>query len=329
MSDLPAICRKLDEARSLLLVSHVNPDGDALGSMLALRESARAAGRQATALIHEAIPHRYEFLLDHDELTYGTAFPALADQADLIVVLDTASRSQLGELAEPIASRADKVVILDHHATADDLAENIWRDTTASATGLMVLEAIRQLGWPLPDRAARALATAIYTDTGWLRFSNTDARACRAIAELIEAGVAPDELYQHIFQTDRPQRLALLQRVLASLELHCDDQLAVMTITGEDFAETGARPDETENLINEALRLGCVEVAVILVQNPPRLADTPEPLRVSLRSRSRVDVSQIASAFGGGGHARAAGLKSTTALSELKAQLIAAAREAL
>jgi phosphoesterase RecJ-like protein len=244
-------------------------------------------------------------------------------------VLDTASRSQLGELAEPIATRADKTVILDHHATADDLAECIWRDTTAAATGLMVFEAIGRLGWPLPDRAARALATAIYTDTGWLRFSNTDARTCRAIAELIEAGVAPDELYQHIFQTDRPQRLALLQRVLASLELHCDDQLAVMTITWEDFAETGARPDETENLINEALRLGCVEVAVILVQNPPRLADTPEPLRVSLRSRSRVDVSQIASALGGGGHARAAGLKSTAPLGELKAQLIGAIGQAL
>ena len=151
------------------------------------------------------------------------------------------------------------------------------------------------------EEAMEALAVAILTGTGWLRFSNTDSRCLRAMAYLIEVGIRPDVLYRRIYQSDRFEKLKLMGRVLENLELHSNDRLAVMSLTLADFEQTGARPDETENLINEAMRIGSIEAAVILVEHN-------DEIRVSLRSREIVDVSQVAASFGGGGHARAAGL---------------------
>ena len=170
--------------------------------------------------------------------------------------------------------------------------------------------------------AAEALMTAVVCDTGWMRHANTDGRCLRAVANWLDAGQRPDKLYRRLYQSDRPERLGLLARALGSLELHCNGQLAVMTIRAKDFAETGARPDETESIINEALRIGTVE-AVVLV------TDSGDCARASLRSRDALDVSEIARQFGGGGHARAAGLRLAEDIDVLKQKLISACSQAL
>jgi phosphoesterase RecJ-like protein len=309
------LAARLASAGAILCLTHVNPDGDGLGSIIAFIEAARQAGKKALPLLHEPPPHRYDFLLGEEQLAHGPAFESLARQADTILVLDTCSNAQLADLAEGIERHRDKVVVVDHHATGDDIASLRWVDTSAAAVGLMTMELIDALDWPLTDRARLGLAVAITTDTGWMRFSNTDARCLRAMARLIESGIRPDELYRRIYQTDRPERLALLQRVLSSLDLLAEGQLAVMHLRASDFAETGANQEDTENLINEAMRLEDVEAAIILVENG-------EQTRVSLRSRSNVDVAEIARQFGGGGHARAAGLKSTEDIDELKPRLV-------
>jgi len=206
-------------------------------------------------------------------------------------------------------------VVIDHHATAGQIGSVQWIDTAAAATGVMVLELMGRLGWPMDEAIREALAVAILTDTGWLRFANTDGRALRAMARLVDAGIRLDELYRRLYQSDRPERLQLMARMLGSLELHCDGALATMLIRRADLRRTGAKGHETENLINEAMRLASVCVAALLVEEE-------DGVRISLRSRAPVDVAEIAKAFGGGGHTRASGARAREDIEPLKARLV-------
>lgn len=317
-----AIVDALEAANKLLLATHVHPDGDALGSMVALAAAARQAGKSVDLLLPEGAPERYAFLLGDFQPIGLDQAGALAQQADWIVVLDTHAQAQLEDLWDLLTRHNEKVLVVDHHPTGKLRGKASWIDTSASAVGVQTLELLQLLGWKWDRDQSLALATAITSDTGWLRFENTDGRTLRAMACLVDAGVAPDRLYARLFQQDRPERLALLARALAWLELLDRQRIAVMRILESDFRQTGARTDETENLVNESLRIATVEVAIMLVEQEGRV-------RVSLRSRGDVDVSRIAAEFGGGGHARAAGLRSDLPLAALKEQLIAATREAL
>jgi len=312
------VARRLADSPRLLAVSHARPDGDGLGTMLALALSARAAGRRADMLLPDVLPPRYAFLFGDEPPAPAGPFEALADAAETVVVLDACAFAQLDGLADHLRRRRDKTVVIDHHATVEDVGAVQWIDTSAAATGVLVAELLERLGWPLPQRAAEALFIAITSDTGWFRFANTDPRCLRVAARLLEAPLRPDVLYMRMYQSDRPERLRLLGRLLDSLELHCGGRLAVMALRRGDFAATGALPSETENLVNEALRIGQVDSAVLLVEG----ADGQ--VRVSLRSRDAVDVAAVARLFGGGGHVRAAGLRLDEDIDRLKDRLIAA-----
>ncbi len=306
---------RLRDATRLLILTHARPDGDGLGAMVALARAARAAGKSADLLLLDAPPWRCEFLLSGESPADADRFDELADAADAIVILDTCAFAQLDGLDERLPRCRDKAMVIDHHATCDDVAGLQWVDTSAAAVGVLVLELLESLDWPIDSRAAEALMVALTTDTGWLVFANTDARCLRAAARLSERGVRTDVLYRRLYQSERPQRMRLRIAVLESLELHCDDRLAVMTVRRSDFERTGARPDETENLVNEALRMATVEEAVILIEND-------DVVRVSLRSRDDVDVAEIARRFGGGGHARAAGFRAEEDVDAVRKRLI-------
>lgn len=316
------VAGRLAAARRLLIVSHARPDGDGLGSMAALAFSAEQAGKAAEMALPGDVPPMYEFILAGRRPHPPAEFAALAAAADLVVVVDTCALSQLEDLAGPIQHVRDKVAVIDHHATADDVGAVRWIDPTAAAAGVMMLELLESLGWAPPAAAVEALFVAIATDTGWFRFANTDARCLRAAARLLEQNLAADRLYRRLYQSDRPERLALMRRMLESLELHADGRLAAMTLRRHDFQLAGARHDETENLVNEALRIGTVEAVVLLVEGD-------DCIRVNLRSRGRVDVAAIARRFGGGGHVQAAGLRQAADIDALRQQLVQALAEAL
>ena len=319
---MDAIARRLSTAGSLLILTHARPDGDGLGSMVALALSAKAAGKVVKMLLPDAVPGRYELLFPDERPAPAEDFAALADEADLVVILDTCAFSQLDGLEADIRARREKVVVMDHHATRDDVGAAQWVDTSAAATGVLTGEVIEAIGWPMGLPAAEALTVAVASDTGWLQFANTDARCLRAVARWVDAGVRTDKLYRRLYLSDRPERIRLMQRALGSLELHCDGRLAVMVLRRKDFDQTRARAAETENIVNEALRMGRVEEAVLLVEEP-------DCVRASLRSRDDIDVAAVAQRFGGGGHARAAGLRANEDIDTLKHRLIAACREEL
>lgn len=321
MNEFHAIVERLRQARSILIITHARPDGDTLGSAAALAGAARSAGKTVHVLVPDASPERYDFLFPDAKLATIDQFDSLAGQVDLVVVEDTCSIAQLDGLGPALAANRQKVVVVDHHTRPEDIGSVRWIDTSAAAAGVMVMELLEELNWPIQGAVAEALMTAITTDTGWLHFANTDARCLRAVAKLLETGIRPDQLFARLFQVDRPERLRLMQRMLGSLELHCGNRLAVMCIRKADFAATGARGDETENLVNEALRMGCVDSSALLVENG-------EVIRVSLRSRDAVDVAAIAQKFGGGGHARAAGVRISEDIDAVKGRLVKAFEEA-
>ena len=321
--DRAAVADALRRARRIVLTTHVRPDGDALGSVTALYVSAGLAGKNCQMVIPDAIPRRYAFLLEQHSPSPAERFAELAGAADLIVVLDTCAFAQLTPMAQALKQHRRKVAVIDHHATGDDVGSAVWRDESAAAVGVMLLELLGELGWPFDVVAAEALMTAICADTGWFRYANTDARALNAARMLATAGVRLDELHGRLYQSDRPQRVRLFGAALGSLELHADDRLALVTLTQEDFARTGAAAEETEDLASEPLRIASVEIAALLVEQPDGQA------RVSLRSRRVADVARIAAGFGGGGHARAAGFRADAGIAAVKQRLIAACGEAI
>ena len=322
MNELQRIADRLSHCDSLLLLTHARPDGDGLGAIAALSRSAVAVGKRAALLVPDTVPDRYAFLFPHPPAG-PERFAELADGADAIVVVDTCARAQLDGVAQAVVDRRDKVLVLDHHATADELGSVQWVDASAAAAGVLVTELIQSLRWPVDATTAEMLLASITSDTGWLQFANTDARCLRQAAWLLEHGVRPDKLYRRLFQCDRPERLALVSRMVSSLRLECGGRLASMVIRRSDFEQSGARADETENLVNEALRIGSVETALLLVETA-----TGE-IRVSLRSRDAVDVAAIARQFGGGGHTRAAGVRATMDLDEFRDKLTQACADRL
>jgi len=231
-----------------------------------------------------------------EELTAGRL-----GQFDLIIIVDTNSASQLPQFDEYLKRSKTPVLVIDHHETSDGLGDVELIDRSAAAAGLVVLDLFKHAGWRLTESAARAIFVAAATDTGWFQFSNTDSRALRACAELIDAGAKPTQIHATLYQNFSQQRFALMVAMLNSLELHLDGRYAVMQISQQDFARTGAAYHDTENLINEAHRIGTVRASALFIE----LKDGR--IRCSLRSRGGPDVSQIAAKFGGGGHTMAAG----------------------
>ncbi len=308
----------VDRATNVVVLSHHRPDGDAIGSTLAVHSVLAGRGKRVTSLLLDSIPNRYRQLAEGIDLQAwnGDEHRAVLAETEVIIVLDTSSWPQLEAVTETLRQASERVIVVDHHQTADDVGKVRLIDPTAAAAGLILYEWWRTLGWDIPQAAAEGLFAAIATDTGWFRFSNADARALRAAAELVEAGAEPYRLYESIYWSETRGRIALMARALESMDLHADGRLAVMAISRDDFAACGADPSESEDLINEPMRIGSVIVSVLLVEQPEG------PVRVSLRSKGQVNVADVAAGLGGGGHARAAGARMDAPLGRAREEIV-------
>jgi bifunctional oligoribonuclease and PAP phosphatase NrnA len=335
ITDYRKASEMIESARRILVTTHVRPDGDAIGCLAAIKAviestpTADSGTRQVQMLFLSNPGDTYRFLIPSDAWVLGEHVQAQQIQADrlddfdLIIVCDTAAQRQLDCLFEYLLKRAKPTLVIDHHLSGDQFGRCRLIDVGASAAGQIVYELCDRAGWAINPAAAQALFTAIATDTGWFRFENTTARAMRIAADLIEAGVRPDELYQRLFLQDPPERLQLLAQTLQTLELHADARIAVMHVTRAMLERTGAKRWQIENFVNEPMRIGSVQAGILLVEQED--GDT----RCSLRSKAAIDVNSVAALFGGGGHARAAGAMLHMPMNQAKEKLITAVRNAL
>ena len=325
MSDqLQRIIETLARSKRVLVTTHVRPDGDALGSSAALVLGMKQKGVDADVLLLSHLPRKYSFIYDeggvrHVDVEGGFPPEFSLDAYDALVVVDTGTWSQLPGLRERVEAWPRTKVVIDHHLTQQEWADVKHVDTSAGACAEIVAELLERWGVELDSPMATALFVGIVADTGWFMFSNTRPVTLRRAARLMEAGVDTDRVYQLLYQNERAERIALHTRGLAGMELLDDGRVAVMRLRKGDFAAARAHVNDTENLINIPLQIRAVEVSV-LVSEPP----DGGPVRVSLRSKGQVDVARFAEQFGGGGHARAAGLKFETSLDEAHDKVVSA-----
>jgi bifunctional oligoribonuclease and PAP phosphatase NrnA len=316
------IISTLEKCKNVLITTHVRPDGDALGSVAAMAMGLRFKGIASTVLLLSHLPTKYAFVFRDNKIVYVDAekgWPAgLSLEAfDALLVVDTGTWSQLPGLRERIEKWPKPKLVVDHHLTQENWADAKLVVTEAAAAGEIVAELLDQWDVEFDLPIATVLYLAIASDTGWFQFSNTRPYTLRLAARLMEAGVETDAMYQALYQNERAERVALQTRAQGSLELLCDGRLAVMRIAKKDFEETRANVPDTENLINIPLQIRTVEVSLVFTE--PK---EPGPIRVSLRSKGQVDVARFAEQFGGGGHARAAGLKVEGTLQEVHDRVV-------
>lgn len=318
--------------RHPLLLTHAKPDGDALGSLAAMRSFLQAIGADVTALLFDAIPDRYAAFRSFAPMPVWKTELHEGDltNVDGIIVLDTCTYNQLEPIADWLRGTDAPKVALDHHVTRDDLADHYLVDESAAAACLILYDWARAVDWSLSSVAARAMYIGIAMDTGWFRHSNTDSRVLAAAADLISRGVSQHELYEQLFHRETPARIRLQGAAISTLELLADERLAVMTLSSDAIQGAGATPADTEDIVNEPLRIGSVVVSVLLVEHEPGV------VRVSFRSKPPlggadsipdVDVAAAAQSFGGGGHKRAAGARLKGTLAEARERIIASLTE--
>ncbi len=312
----------LSRARRVLITTHVRPDGDALGSTAAMVAGLRTKGIAAKVLLLSHLPSKYAFIyqeleVDHFDVEAGWPADFTMQGFDALLVVDTGTWSQLPGFRERLAEFTGRKLVLDHHLTQEDWADDKLVVTQAAAAGEIVANLLQAWDVEFTPSISKALYLAIVADTGWFQYSNTTPHTLRLAARLMEAGVDTDELYQLLYQSERPQRVMLQAAVQKSLELLCDNRLAVMQTRREDFLETGARAGDTEALINIPLQIQTVQVSMLF--NEPIEGGA---IRVSLRSKGHVDVAKFAQQFGGGGHARAAGLRVEDTLAKAREKVV-------
>ena len=297
----------INNATSVLLTTHIRPDGDACGCVRALMEIVQQLGKKAQPLFMSPLAAWYESLFDEKPTILGNnvqpeKLSEIYRDVDLVIIVDTDSNVQLPGLADWLAECGKKILVIDHHITGDDLGDVSLVDTAAAAAGEIVFDLVKYADWDITERIAESIFIALSTDTGWFKFGNTDSRIFHTAAALIDAGARPNEIYRLLYQSFTPARLYLMTRMLDHLQLHADARIATQYILRKDFDETGASGPDTENLIDECQRIESVEAAALFIE----LADGG--FRCSLRSKGKIDVRRIAQKYGGGGHTLASGV---------------------
>jgi phosphoesterase RecJ-like protein len=306
-----------------VLTTHVRPDGDGLGSILALEDVLGRQGKEVRMTVASSFPPRYRFLDPAGRIQHFRLPGEECRHADAIVILDTGTWNQLGEFGPFLRGHNAAKVVIDHHMTQDDLGAQCFVDVTAEATGRLVFEAINAVGAPLSADAATALFAALAMDTGWFRHANAQAPAFALASDLVRAGARPEVLYDKLFESNTLGRLKLTGLVLSRLQVTHGGKVAHTEILRNDYKATGATPQDSEDLVNYTRSLDGVEVGLLFMEQPRG------GVKVSFRSRAAVDVAKIAEQFGGGGHRLASGATIEASLDEARARVLRAVSSAL
>jgi bifunctional oligoribonuclease and PAP phosphatase NrnA len=305
-----------------LITTHVRPDPDGLGSQLALADVLEGMGKRVQMVIASSWPPRYTFLDPERRIQRFTA-PSDDKDVDVIVVLDTGTWNQLGDFGDWMRTSKAKKIVIDHHLTQDDLGAIQLVDTTSEATGRLVYEAVQALGQQVSRKAAACLFAAVATDTGWFRHKNTTAATFALAEKLTRAGADPNYLYDEIYEQNTLPRINLLGLVLQRMQLLEGGKIAYSEVFKGDYAKTGAIPQDTEDAVGYTRSITGVEVGMIFLEQPAG------GIKISFRSKGKVDVAAIAKSFDGGGHRLASGATLHMTMDDAQKRVLEAVRRAL
>jgi phosphoesterase RecJ-like protein len=331
-TSIEALADALRSARRVLVTTHQKPDGDAMGSVLAVLRACRAIGVRAEGWMVGPCEGNLRLFQGDDAVgIVDPRNPAMPDgEFDLAVVVDTGAWTQLEILAPWLRAMSERVIGLDHHARGDEVASRRIVDVSCGSCTALLIRLVDALGvdpaFGADRRGRSSIAEALYmglaTDTGWFRFPNARAAEFALAARLLEAGVDKDAMYQQIEQSSRAERVELQACALSSLEMVAGGRIALMRLRAADFADTGAMLEETAGIVNIPMEIAAVRASVLAVEDTQAGV-----IKLSFRSKpadesgSFIDVNELAARFGGGGHIHAAGAKQQGTLDEVIARV--------
>ncbi len=305
------------DSQTFVLACHVNPDGDAIGSLLGLALALLSLGKTVTCLSEDGVPDILAFLPGAAMVQQSTDTPAF----DLALVVDSGDLPRVGATVQPLIGRARRVVDIDHHVTAGAFGDIRVLNSRAASTAEIVYALLKTMAVPVTADIATCLFTGIITDTGSFRFQNVTPNTLRVAAELLEAGAPPAHISENVFDNRTFAATRLLGAALAAMQQTPDGKIVWTHVTALDFQTFGAKDADTEGIVSYVRGVRGADAGILFRE----MADGQ--IRVSLRSREGLDVSQIAARFGGGGHRMASGCTLPGPLTEAEQIVLAAVQE--
>ena len=315
MNTFPEIARVLRENQTFAVLSHVRPDGDALGSQLALALSLRHLGKDVRVWNEDGMLEKYSFLPRAELISTP---PATPENVDVVVALDTAIQNRMGTAFAAVGA-AKTCINIDHHPSNPRYGDLVYVDAKAPATGQILFELLKAEKFPIDAEIAENLFVAISTDTGSFQYSNTTARTFEIASELIRYGVDVGRVSQQLYENHPRRRIELLRELLRTMRFASGGKVASFSLSLGTAAELGVLPEDNEGLIDHIRAIQGVIVAAFFEE----LAEGK--VRVSMRSKEQnVDVCAICQKFGGGGHTLAAGARVRGTLAEVEERVLEA-----
>jgi len=301
-----------------LITSHINPEGDAIGSQVAMASLLKKLGKESAMLDDSPVPNLLQFMKGTEhilkEMPHDFNYQA-------VIILDSPDLARIGRVSEYI--KKDPVIInIDHHISNVNFGKFNWVEPEFSSAGEMVYDLFRAFKVKIALDEAIVLYAAIMTDTGSFRYSNTSSKTHRIVAELIDIGVKPYEMHTKIYETSSIQDTNLLGESLQTMKLTDDGKIAWLWVTKEMLKKTKASLEGTEGIINFARSIGGVEIAILF-----RETGTEGRVKVSFRSKGEVDVNKLAAEFGGGGHPTASGCTVFGKIEDVEKKVLEKAKE--
>ncbi len=319
MDSFRALLTLFEQYQTFAISTHVNPDGDAIGSELALYLFLEKLGKTVKIYNTDLVPKKYQFLPYWENIEDAKASTDFCPE--VLVILDASSRERIGPSLSKRLIPTHAVVNIDHHITAEDFGDHNLIVPTASSTAEIIYKFIKSTQVPIDEASALCLYTGLMFDTGCFRYSNATPETHRIAADLIEIGeFAPDEIYRQVYEHVPLEKIHLLGQTLQTLELTPDNKIAWVLVTQSMLNQTQTTLDDVEGFVNQIQAIENVEVAICVCELPDGKT------KVSLRSEGRVDVAALAAEFGGGGHERASGCRINLPCASAIKELVATAK---
>jgi len=313
------ILGEIAASQSICIVGHIRPDGDCVGSELGLAFALIKQGKDVTCWNQDEMPQKYAFL-DPDKVLQK---PEKAREFDLVIAVDCASFDRLGAVGQAVAKRRF-LVNIDHHLSNTRYGDINWISAREASTGELIFRLLKAAHWPITPAIADCLFTAVSTDTGSFQYSTTKPVTYHTAGDLVKAGADLEKICHEVYQSYSLSRVRLLKHLYNDFHLAHNDQIAWLWLMRKDFARTGADRSDTEGLIDHIRAIEPVVVACVFEEIEEN------SIRISLRSKSPlINVSEILSEFGGGGHAAAAGARIEGKPAEVERKVIGAVKKAL